>query len=746
MNGYNFQPLDTAGWVLPFCLLVMAVTLWVSWSNWRRRGGAGVAALETLRVLIMALILFTLCKPEFIRRTQEQDPPSVIILRDISGSMATRDVKLGPHDVVTRSEWLDDRMKTNFLEALEARKVNVSVVDFGMTRKEIDGETGIADGTDIADALKSAHANNLKAVFMLGDGDWNYGGSPITAARSLGGTNVPVYTLAVGSARAQKDLVLESVNPPTFGLLGEQISIPFRVRSHLPVPVMGTHVRLTSSRGAVVDIPKEINIPAYGLVHDSIVWAPRTLDDYTLTLSLPVWESKTSTDRELIEDNNRQTFHLSVREEKLNVLVVESNPRWEYRYLRNALSRDPGVEVSVLLLHPEMGPGEGRNYIGRFPDTREQLSRFDVIFLGDVGLKDAVNNELTSDHLDLIRGLVEQQGSGLVFLPGQRGRHLSLVDHPIGEMMPVTLSSDPKEKEGFYLSSESNFNLTSTGRGHFLTMLNSNESINESIWKNLPGFFWCAPVEKSRPGSSVLATHSSKRNEYGRLPVLVTRPFGAGEVLFMGTDAAWRWRRGVEDKFHYRFWGQVVRWMAHKRKMAQQGGLRLTFSPENPKVGDELFLQATLLDLSGADATQLRARITEPDNNSTSQLDFTAVKGGWGVFQAKMTVKQGGEYILNLENPNGSQSLQAKIFADKPTLERIGQPANANVLREIARSTGGESGGIDDLGRLISEISAIAENEEKIHIYELWNKPWWGGALLFLLAVYWVSRKILGLI
>ena len=27
----------------------------------------------------------------------------------------------------------------------------------------------------------------------------------------------------------------------------------------------------------------------------------------------------------------------------------------------------------------------------------------------------------------------------------------------------------------------------------------------------------------------------------------------------MGSDSAWRWRRGVEDKFHYRFWSQVVR-------------------------------------------------------------------------------------------------------------------------------------------------------------------------------------------
>ena len=137
------------------------------------------------------------------------------------------------------------------------------------------------------------------------------------------------------------------------------------------------------------------------------------------------------------------------------------------------------------------------------------------------------------------------------------------------------------------MPSEASFKLSSRGKGHFLTMLASDEGLNEVIWKNLPGFFWCSGVERARPGTQVLATHSSMRTSTGYLPVLAIRPWGNGEVLFMGTDAAWRWRRGVEDTYHYRFWGQVVRWMAHKRKMAQGQGMRLTYSPENPKVGDE---------------------------------------------------------------------------------------------------------------------------------------------------------------
>ena len=114
------------------------------------------------------------------------------------------------------------------------------------------------------------------------------------------------------------------------------------------------------------------------------MWRPTEIADYTLSVSVPTWIK--GSEKELIEDNNQQTFQLAIRTEKLNVLVVESYPRWEYRYLRNALTRDPGVDVSVLLLHPELGPGAGLNYIQKFPETREQLAKFDVVFLGDVGI------------------------------------------------------------------------------------------------------------------------------------------------------------------------------------------------------------------------------------------------------------------------------------------------------------------------------------------------------------------------
>ena len=99
--------------------------------------------------------------------------------------------------------------------------------------------------------------------------------------------------------------------------------------------------------------------------------------------------------RRLLADNNRLIAPISIREEKLRVLLVESVPRWEYRYLRNALLRDPGVELSCLLFHPGLNKvgGGNKDYIKQFPAGLDELSKFDVVFLGDVGMEDG---QLTS--------------------------------------------------------------------------------------------------------------------------------------------------------------------------------------------------------------------------------------------------------------------------------------------------------------------------------------------------------------
>jgi uncharacterized membrane protein len=515
--------------------------------------------------------------------------------------------------------------------------------------------------------------------------------------------------------------------------LGEEIAVAFKVVNHLAREVKTT---VTISDNFGVSVKKDITIPAQGELEDSVLWSPRQVGAVNATVEIPVQPD------EAIAENNQRSFQMAVRVEKLKVLVVDSLPRWEYRYLRNALARDPGVDLHCLLWHPGLEPGGGLDYLAAFPGSKEALAPYDVVFLGDVGIGQGELKELDAE---LLKGLVEQQGSGLVFVPGRRGREATLTNSPLKDLFPVEL--DTAKPGGIGLENESQLVLTSIGKRHWLTRFDSDEERNDELWKQLPGFFWSAAVEKSRPGSEVLAVHGALRNQWGHLPLLVTRPAGSGKVLFLGTDSAWRWRRGVEDKFHYRFWGQVVRWMAHQRHLSEKDGVRLSYSPETPAAGDTVFLQSTVLDQSGfpVDKGPVTGTVTSPGGR-TERLDFGQIEGGWGVFKSSFTAQEAGRYKIEVSSEPYGRHLTTELLVSRPQIEKEGQPVNAQILGEIAALTRGATFSMADLDKMVGQIALLPEPKPVEKRIRVWSDPAWGGAILLLLTLYWVGRKWAGLV
>jgi len=716
---------------------VMVLSAWLGWSSWQRNGRRGkVGLLELLRFATVTLLAFTLMQPEFVRLIERTEQPQVAILNDLSGSMLTRDV-VSTNEIITRSEWLEEQTKREYWKPLETGS-EVMIESFAAP-PDLSATNAVAQpreiGTDLTAALSALieQQKNLKAVLMLTDGDWNLGPSPIGVATRFRDQEIPIYSIVTGQDQPIADLSLEEVTAPAYGLFGEQIAIPFTIQSHLPRDV-STEISLMSNREVLAS--KKITLPANSRLRDSIMWYPREVGEFNLRLDFPVEVD------EALRDNNSADFHIAVRVVKLSVLVVDSQPRWEYRFLRNALARDPGVDLNCVLLHPKIAPGGGRDYLSSFPGSREMLSRYDVIFLGDVGIGE---HQLSESDAELIKGLVEQQGSGLVFMPGRRGNHLSLMNSELNELMPVVL--DDERPKGIGMNNESVLTLSNLGRGHLLTRFDGDEMVNDQIWKMLPGFYWSTAVTKSRPGTEVLAVHSELRNQFGRIPLLAIRNAGRGKVLFMGTDSAWRWRRGVEDKFHYRFWSQVARWMAHKRHLAEKEGIRLSFTPETPKVGDRVFMQATVLDEAGfpLEDGEVNGEIISPGGQG-EQLELTEVEGGWGVYSTEFLPQEGGAYQIKIDSPEHDRELETKIVVSLPKREKLGRPANRPLLAEIASITQGEIANTDNLDEIIQKISVLPEPQPAELRTRLWSNPWWGGTILLFLVIYWTGRKLSGLI
>ena len=547
-------------------------------------------------------------------------------------------------------------------------------------------------GTDLADPLAKAPetVKNLRGIVLASDGDWNEGPPPVQAAAKLRTRGVPVFAVPVGSRVRLPDIELLSLDAPTFGVAGKSVRIPFTIDSSLPREFVTT-VTLRTSEGD--EVQKEVKLAPMGRTTDWVVWKPRATGDVTLTLEVPRHPD------EALTDNNKLSEPIAIREEKLKVLVVESYPRWEYRYLRNALSRDPGVEVSCLLFHPGLSkPGGGnKDYIKQFPGGLDELSKYDVVFLGDVGVGDG---QLTAEQCRLLKGVVEHQASGLVFMPGIQGRQMSLLDTELGDLCPVLL--DSSQPGGWGSRTPGHFELTESGRRSLLTKLADTQDDNAEVWEGLPGFQWYAAAARAKAGTEVLAVHKDASNENGRLPLLVTRSVGAGKVLFMGTDGAWRWRKGVEDKYHYRFWGQVVRWMAYQRNMAKGESMRLYYVPDQPKMGQTVALHSNVMEKSGEPLRdgEVTARVTAPSGKS-ELVRLLSTGDEWGEFAGRFNAEEPGKHTVVLSCKQTGASLEATFYVQGVAAEGIGKPARPEVLEEIARVTHGQVVGPEKLEEVI---------------------------------------------
>lgn len=706
-----------------FVLGVAALAL----AAWRRSGFRPATGwLELLRVVIAVGIAITLNQPEWREVFRPDTKPVLAVLWDQSRSMETRDVLAGGAPR-SRAESIRPLAEPSAWTGLDSR-MDVVIEPFSSA------EEPPTEATDINGALSQAleKHSRLAAVVLATDGSWNSGDSPSLAATRLRMREVPVFAVPAGAETKLPDVELVSFEVPTFAVAGKPLRIPFTIESSLPrdEPAM---LEMKASSGEVVT--KEVTIPAMSRLQDTLVWRPEKPGDVALTLRVP------KTGAETLLENNSIEAPLAVRKEQLKVLVIESYPRWEYRYLRNALERDPGVSVNCLLFQPGLGQvGAGRGYLKGFPKD-DELTKYDVVFLGDVGVG---KDQLTAEHCAALQKLVRDQAAGLVFLPGLHGHEATLQQTPLADLFPVVW--DDAQPCGWGSSAPGRFVLTEAGTRSLLTKLEDSDEASARLWSTLPGFQWYAPALRAKAGSEVLATHGTETNRYGRVPLIVTKTYGAGKILFMGADGAWRWRRGVEDKYHYRFWGQVVRWMAYQRNMASGEKMRLFFSPDRPRLGDVLTLNANVMSLSGEPLRDgvVMVQVAAPSGKTSSVRLIPTGEEAWGLFSGTLAPREPGSHRLLLTCAESGTTLETVISVQGVSKERTGQPTRLDVLREIAQITRGKLIESADPATVAAAVAALPEPEPQERRLRLWAHPAWAAFLLLLMGGFWAGRKAAG--
>ena len=137
--------------------------------------------------------------------------------------------------------------------------------------------------------------------------------------------------------------------------------------------------------------------------------------------------------------------------------------------------------MKCVLFHPGMSPGSGKDYLPNFRKTKTDLPHSTSFF----SVTSEWGKRTEREQCENLDELIRLQASGLVFLPGRRGRQLTFADSPISDLLPVVY--DPEKPTGLGTSNPSSLELTARGKDHWLTNLRGREP-DRQFWKDCPAF------------------------------------------------------------------------------------------------------------------------------------------------------------------------------------------------------------------------------------------------------------------
>jgi uncharacterized membrane protein len=693
------------------------------------------------RILATLLLLGLLFEPVLSGDRLRTDSLSVIVLVDRSRSMSVADSYGGRSRFAVARDFVHSP-KTGLLSLL-GDDFDVKLLAFDDTVTAGDPFDGGPDGplTDLAGALlkvsESTAREETVAVVLLSDGAGNAGGDPRSAARDLG---LPVYAVGFGSrgdgASGRRDLALTAVEAPETVFSGNTVLVTAVVRSSgydLDDPG-NRRIRVTLTEGER-EIASEWAEPTRdgSPVPVPLRFVPEGNGPRVYRASVPVRGD------ESVSLNNARSFSLTVEERRAAVLYLDATLRWEAKFLRDFLARDPAVDLTSVLAAGEgrlivNGDTHGADLAAGLPATEEGFGKFDVFVLGDVAA-----DQLTGEQMELLRRRVEN-GAGLLTLGGYHAYGAGgYAGTPLAEVLPVFMKDGDGQRE-----EPARLTLTPEGRVH--PVLSGLEAWFEGDeGPTLRGF---TRVGGGKPGARVLLRGDGEDERTG--VVLATQRYGEGRVATFTGDTTWVWYRsptwGGPDGFYGRFWGQILRWLLTREPELSQAGDALAVATDRPayRIGETVRIRARLRGERDEDPPPATLTATLVKPSGEEDLSLAPVARTRGHFTAEVRARAAGEFRVRVvaKESDGTETAETTYRVEDESVEMDDIDLDDARLTAIATAAGGryylspptaEEVDRDIRGSLVALLTR--------HEVSLVNAPAFFLLFVGLLAAEWYLRR-----
>ena len=731
--------------------LVVAVASLLAWLGYFKMSGSlgWRSVLASLLAALLVWIVILLAGPELVLPRERIERDRVVVLVDRSESMLVEDdLPTGESRRRSRDEQLRALLGGS-AEAFEsiAERHDLAWFGFGGDVSTLSIEDGSAIpslggadrprtriGRSIASALDAAQGASISSIVLLSDGRSDDPPSR-ELLRRLGEEGIQVFAVPLGSGEPLGDLAVREVEAPVRAFMRDEIPVEVRLASSGSRGFEGVEVRLVDEATGEVLATRTVDRDS---MEGPIVLAAKPERAGTLRWRVEVSSGEASGD--LVAENDARSFEVEVVDRPLRVLYIDGYPRWEYRYLKNLLVREPSIESSVMLVSADRDfAQEGNLPLARLPRSPEEFAAYDLLVLGDVPA-----GFFSPEQQEMMRELVAARGAGLLVIGGPRFAPRSWEGTPLAEMLPFSgpLALASIDRDVSMRPSESARRLGVLGwaadeAGGFPEEV----SEQQTQWARLR---WAQAIDPDRlkPAAETLA-----ESEAGE-PLLVRMRYGAGQSMHLATDETWRWRYGRGETLQERFWIPLLRLLGRDAIASGGSAIRLRAAPASLALGDRATIELEIEDARALDFDLASVAVSiEQDGARVGEIDLPRTADG--LHAAAWAPESTGTFTMRIAESEllrlGAAGAECQIEVVRPDDEWRTPEADHEALRALAESTGGAV--VDPVPASLATLPSRLPDRSvvvPIPIVEpIWSSPLALIVALLLLSAEWIGRRML---
>ena len=643
---------------------------------------------------------------------------------------------------VSRSEQLQKQLEsTNFFKRL-SDKFKVRIYRFDRDAERIEHmqrltytgkRTRLESATDLL--YQELGSVPLSGVVLITDGKDNASKQWTESLSRLEARRIPFYTVGVGSESITRDAEIVKVAAPRETLKESTAVVDVSYRSY---GFSGRKATMYVRENGVLLKSQEVVLPPDGEIAEKSIDLPVKNEGTRLfSFSLQAQDDR-------IPENNTLDALVEIKNDHPQILYIEGEPRWEFKFLRRAIQDDPNIRLVTLLRSSQnkfyrQGIDKEEMLAEGFPKKREELFQYKGLIFGSIE-----STFFTQDQLKMVVDFVSNRGGGFLMMGGRNsfagGRYQN---SPIADILPVQMSQEDRTP----VIGKLKLAVTPYGQTHPLMKLSADANANIKQWSELPPLNDFNKTLDQKVGGIVLARGQTEQKGPTDPILLAYQRYGRGRTMAFASGSSWRWQMEMdhEDMTYELFWKQILRWLVN----TSPDSVMISSDKDTYLPGETVRLDAEVSNktFDRMNNAKVVVKVTNPDGVTESlPLDWNGSQEG--VYQTELNASEPGIYQVEVNAAQGSENLGKNRTAfqvqDRP-VEYYDALLDTRFLQSVASATGGRYYPLSKIGDVPEDAVYVTGETSFVEQKELWDVPFLFMLLCLTLAGEWFWRKKKGL-